>query len=746
MSASRRGTSSRKTSTTLDKIQAMEKQRLERRQQMEERKQEMKEEEKRNAELGVVGDVDFVRMIGDWRLGQPDAEDHVAFDCDAGGRAKGKELCICVRKRPIGKREIAANDHDAVSCLNPAVVVHDCKHKVDGITKYLNNAKFVFDHAFSENVQTEEVYECVGAPLVDFVVRRKGRATVFAYGQTGSGKTYTMEGIQRRAARDIFLRANASDAEGTNPAQENDFQIVGVSFFEIYGGRCQDLLRDRARLQVREDGKGEVNVVDLAEERVQNADELLDAIERGNRLRTTQRTQANDASSRSHAVCQIVLRTADDEVAGKLSLVDLAGSERGADTKSHSRQLRTESAEINKSLLALKECIRGLATNDTHVPFRASKLTMVLRDSFVRPHCRVAMIATVSPSVSATDHTINTLRYADRVKEKPSNTVSTPSSRSGNNNNENNAPLSSNQGAAVSSSMSPCEIVTSTPGGSSKSSSSSPAVVVIAHQQKPQQATPRRSLEAARRSLDSRQGGRRGSSSSVRGTSSTATKPPAAASVSPAPRSPRAGLVDSSLENVPSSAKAPSLVPGWPPAETASSKQQQKQRDPVVLVADRVLSGPNKKNNKSAKSSAPDAAQSSSSQQHDEDLRLLQRSIGDRHKPSAGENHDDDVDPASVAELHRTVDSLYEEEEGLLTAHMNVIQENAELLTEEGRMLQQVQDESDYDIDAYVARLTVILDTKDEQIKSLRQRLQRFNDKLKEEEDRSKQVRRMPMF
>ena len=60
-----------------------------------------------------------------------------------------------------------------------------------------------------------------------------------------------------------------------------------------------------------------------------------------------------------------------------------------------------------------------MATNDAHVPFRASKLTMVLRDSFVRPRSRVAMIACVGPSVSCTDHTINTLRYADRVKEKP---------------------------------------------------------------------------------------------------------------------------------------------------------------------------------------------------------------------------------------------------------------------------------------------------------------------------------------
>lgn len=101
-----------------------------------------------------------------------------------------------------------------------------------------------------------------------------------------------------------------------------------------------------------------------------------------------------------------------------LPLLPKAGSERGTDTKSHNRQRRTESSEINTSLLALKECIRALDGKLGHVPYRASKLTLILKDCFTSSLARTTMIATVSPGASSADHTLNTLRYADRIKEK----------------------------------------------------------------------------------------------------------------------------------------------------------------------------------------------------------------------------------------------------------------------------------------------------------------------------------------
>ncbi|KAK1372105.1 hypothetical protein POM88_038197 [Heracleum sosnowskyi] len=131
-------------------------------------------------------------------------------------------------------------------------------------------------------------------------------------------------------------------------------------------------------------------------------------------------TGANEESSRSHAILQLAIKKIADgketkpaRLVGKLSFIDLAGSEQGADTTDNDKQTRMEGAEINKSLLALKECIRALDNDQGHIPFRGSNLTEVLRDSFVGDSCTV-MISCISPNSGSCEHTLNTLRYADR--------------------------------------------------------------------------------------------------------------------------------------------------------------------------------------------------------------------------------------------------------------------------------------------------------------------------------------------
>ncbi|KAK9979244.1 hypothetical protein ABG768_012684 [Culter alburnus] len=333
---------------------------------------------------------------------------------------KPHRICVCVRKRPLNKKELAKKEIDVVTIPgNGALLLHEPKQKVD-LTKYLENQTFHFDYSFDEDATNDLVYRFTAKPLVKTIFEG-GMATCFAYGQTGSGKTHTMggdfsgksqnssKGIYALAAQDVFTLLKQK--------RYADMDLCPyVTFFEIYNGKVFDLLNKKAKLRVLEDEKQQVNVVGLQEVPVLSVDDVIKMIEKGSACRTSGQTFANASSSRSHAVLQVILRRR-NFLYGKFSLVDLAGNERGTDVSSNDRHTIVETAEINRSLLALKECIRSLGQNSEHIPFRMSKLTQVLRDSFIGENSRTCMIAMISPGMGSCEYTLNTLRYANRVKE-----------------------------------------------------------------------------------------------------------------------------------------------------------------------------------------------------------------------------------------------------------------------------------------------------------------------------------------
>lgn len=187
----------------------------------------------------------------------------------------------------------------------------------------------------------------------------------------------------------------------------------------MYAGQLFDLFEKRKLLNVLEDANHIMNIQGLTEKIVKNPEEMERAISQGEAVRTTHATAANDTSSRSHAICQIIVRSKEAGIVGKLLLVDLAGSEYAQKSQGNDRARRLEMADINTSLLSLKECIRAIYMHHAHVPFRGSKLTKVLRDSFVdsSSQIRIVMIACVSPGSRSAQQSLNTLRYAGRLKE-----------------------------------------------------------------------------------------------------------------------------------------------------------------------------------------------------------------------------------------------------------------------------------------------------------------------------------------
>eukprot|EP00736_Rhodelphis_marinus_P013936 Rmarinus@m.2240 len=344
----------------------------------------------------------------------------------ADNAVRNQRIRVCVRKRPMSKKELRNDEHDVLRIPSRNLcAVDEPKTRVD-LTKYVNQHEFFFDEVFDEFSGNEEVYRGTAKQLIDFVFQ-KGRATCFAYGQTGAGKTFTMMGSGKENPGLFYLAAH--DLFSKMEREYPRHQVV-VSFYEIYAGKLYDLLNQRKRLSCLEDGKQKVNIVGLVEHEAQHADDVMQFVQHGMNARATGMTGANEDSSRSHAILTVSLRN-DKTTVGKLSFIDLAGSERAADTISTDRQTRLEGAEINKSLLALKECIRAMDMNAHHLPFRGSKLTQVLKDSFMGKS-KTVMIANLSPNVASCEQTLNTLRYANRVKELTKAPGQRPSSAQGN--------------------------------------------------------------------------------------------------------------------------------------------------------------------------------------------------------------------------------------------------------------------------------------------------------------------------
>uniref|UniRef100_A0A9J7ZKY4 Kinesin family member 7 n=1 Tax=Cyprinus carpio carpio TaxID=630221 RepID=A0A9J7ZKY4_CYPCA len=339
------------------------------------------------------------------------------------GQSKVEETTVqvAVRVRPLLPKEIL---HSHESCITA-----DPEEKRVTLG---NDRHFHCDFVFEENSTQEDVYtECV-QPLIEAFFHGFN-ATVFAYGQTGSGKTYTIgesnisafrddeQGIIPRAVAEIFKLLDENDL--------TDFS-VRVSYMEVYKEVFRDLLEVETAskdIHIREDEKGNVVLSGVKECEVEGLDEVLSLLESGKTARHTGATQMNPHSSRSHTIFTVLMeqrRGGSRAAAGtvqilssKFHFVDLAGSERILKTGNTGERLK-ESIQINSGLLALGNVIGALGDpkrKGTHIPYRDSKITRILKDS-LGGNAKTLMIACISPSSSDFDESLNTLNYAKRAR------------------------------------------------------------------------------------------------------------------------------------------------------------------------------------------------------------------------------------------------------------------------------------------------------------------------------------------
>jgi kinesin family protein 18/19 len=277
---------------------------------------------------------------------------------------------------------------------------------------------FQYDGVFDEQVSTEAVYHSAISPLVSSVLEGFN-STCFAYGITSAGKTFTMLGdytSDTPRSRGLVILA-LSDCLGRVGGIE---AYLKLSYLEIYNEQVKDLLTEESKhLMVVEDPTRGTHVPELSEFEVSNLSQVVELIVQGNSRRTMASTGANQLSTRSHAILQVTIEQVKgpEVLSSKLSLIDLAGSERASSTENRGQRL-VESTNINRSLLALGNCINILSDSNKRgkfIPYRDSKLTRLLKDS-LGGNTKTVMIACVSPAGLVLDETLHTLKYAERAR------------------------------------------------------------------------------------------------------------------------------------------------------------------------------------------------------------------------------------------------------------------------------------------------------------------------------------------
>eukprot|EP00405_Crypthecodinium_cohnii_P013090 CAMPEP_0206433522 /NCGR_PEP_ID=MMETSP0324_2-20121206/8579_1 /ASSEMBLY_ACC=CAM_ASM_000836 /TAXON_ID=2866 /ORGANISM="Crypthecodinium cohnii, Strain Seligo" /LENGTH=1009 /DNA_ID=CAMNT_0053899795 /DNA_START=7 /DNA_END=3038 /DNA_ORIENTATION=- len=330
---------------------------------------------------------------------------------------KGSIRVFC-RIRPLSKKEKADGDEDIFQRLDSMTVRI---YPNPGKASFFED--FTFDSVFLPDSTQEQVFED-SKDLVQSALDGYNVA-LFAYGQTGSGKTYTMsgcpgqEGIAPRAIDELFLSIERRKAR---------FDVtVAASMLELYNQELVDLLgkgvtssETRKKLKIQTDLKtGSVNVEGSTIAVCQTGKELQDLLAKGMKNRSVAATAMNSASSRSHLILTIFLKSivqdSQEQITGKLMIVDLAGSERLKKSMSTGAEQK-EGIEINRSLTALGDVISGLTSNHTIIPYRNHPLTMLMQD-VLGGSAKTLMFVNCSPATSNMDETYMSLKYATRAKK-----------------------------------------------------------------------------------------------------------------------------------------------------------------------------------------------------------------------------------------------------------------------------------------------------------------------------------------
>ncbi|KAK9289316.1 hypothetical protein L1049_007471 [Liquidambar formosana] len=313
----------------------------------------------------------------------------------------------------------AKNVVDFIGDDGSLVILDPLKPKKDG------RKVFQFNRVFGPTATQDEVFKHA-QPLIRSVVDGYN-VCIFAYGQTGSGKTHTMCGPSGGSTEDMGINYRALNDlfQMSNRRKDIINYEIHVQMVEIYNEQVRDLLTEdfsttkypfifrQIRSCTSDNG---LSLPNATMHSVKSASDVLKLMKLGKVNRAVSSTAINNQSSRSHSVLTVHIQgkdTSGNILRSCLHLVDLAGSERVDKSEVTGDRLK-EAQYINKSLSCLGDVITALAQKNSHIPYRNSKLTLLLQDS-LGGHAKTLMFAHVSPEGDSFGETVSTLKFAQRV-------------------------------------------------------------------------------------------------------------------------------------------------------------------------------------------------------------------------------------------------------------------------------------------------------------------------------------------
>jgi kinesin family protein 2/24 len=292
-------------------------------------------------------------------------------------------LFICVKKKPI--KSIYFDD--IIECKNNTIIVKETKNLLN-LEKINNFHKFTFHKVYPETSNNIDIFD----NMKDYILS-KNDFICYTFGISGSGKTHTLFGT--RHDKGILLQ--------TLYLLLSNYQNINISCYELYGKNLYDILNNKKELTILE-SNNKFHIKDLYIETCNESNlvEIYRKIYYGKRMG---KSSQNNNSSRSHIIIKINIL----ENNKTILFVDMAGSEIAGISDKKISEI-DELAEINKSIFSLKECIRALKSGSKYIPYRGSKLTMILKDSF-RDNCDTMIINTITPEEINYNQTMNNLQY-----------------------------------------------------------------------------------------------------------------------------------------------------------------------------------------------------------------------------------------------------------------------------------------------------------------------------------------------